>query len=246
MPKLTWGANEARYYEVGIDRGVLYPRVGPGVAWNGLVSVSESIGGGEVRPTYLDGQKIRNRITSEEFGATITAFSSPREFDVCDGTAMLANGLYVTQQPRQKFGFAYRTLIGEGAKGHGRNYKIHLIYNAMASPSAPEYSTLGSSADPTSLTWEITTIPASGGFKPSAHFVVDSRTAPLGLLQDLEDILYGSASATPRLPTPTELVSLFSSFIVIDGGHAGAIHSSFVDGGLSDDIHESIITGGSA
>lgn len=46
MAELVWGGNGQRYFETGIDRGVLYPRVGPGVPWNGLTGISEKPDGG--------------------------------------------------------------------------------------------------------------------------------------------------------------------------------------------------------
>ena len=53
MARLEWDADSKRLYEVGVDRGVLYPRnsedgnYGAGVAWNGLTNVTESPSGAE-------------------------------------------------------------------------------------------------------------------------------------------------------------------------------------------------------
>ena len=49
MAVLTWDQVGERFYETGVDHGVLYiPTAGvydSGVAWNGLISVTESPSG---------------------------------------------------------------------------------------------------------------------------------------------------------------------------------------------------------
>lgn len=213
MTKLSWGDAGERFYETGADRGVLYIGNESGVPWNGLISVKESPSGGEPTPYYFDGQKYLNVASSEEFEATIVAFSSPAEFDVCDGTVSIYAGLSVTQQPRKPFGFSYRTIVGNDVDGLDHGYKLHLVYNALAAPSDYEYSTISDSADPLNLTWKITTVPAPlVGFKPSAHFILDSRTTDPELLSELEDMLYGSDMGNSSLPTAIELVDLYSNY----------------------------------
>lgn len=214
MAGLVWGLVGEKYYETGVDRGVLYPLVGDGVAWNGLISVSETPSGGEPRPYYLDGFKYLNLATAEEFAATIEAFSSPREFDRCDGTASIHNGLFITDQRRESFGFSYRTLIGNDVDGLGHGYKIHLVYNALASPTERNYSTIGDSTVVSSFSWEISTAPLQiPGMKPTAHFVIDSRKTPFSVLTLIEAILYGSMSKTSHLPSVDELMDIFESYI---------------------------------
>jgi len=71
MSKLTWDDQGERFFEMGVDRGVLYVDSDPGVAWMGLISVTENVTGGEPRPYYLDGDKYLNLLTAEEFEATI-------------------------------------------------------------------------------------------------------------------------------------------------------------------------------
>ena len=50
--QIEWDAAGTHFYETGLDHGVLYPvnnsgAYTPGVAWNGLSSVSESPSGAE-------------------------------------------------------------------------------------------------------------------------------------------------------------------------------------------------------
>lgn len=214
MTQLNWGTVGERFYEAGTDRGVLYLPGVNGVSWNGLTAVKEAPSGGDPQPLYIDGFKYSNLSGAEEFEATIEAFSSPREFGVCDGTASLSNGLFITQQPRKQFGLSYRTRLGNDIAGLDHGYKIHLVYNALAAPSARDNATMSDSTTPLGLSWKITTMPPPlAFFKPSAHFVVDSTLTPSDILEELESILYGTDATTPRLITPAEIVKLFEPFV---------------------------------
>ena len=211
MARLNWGASGARRFENGVDRGVLYPISAIGVPWNGLIAVEESPQGGQPKPYYLDGIKYLNMSTREEFEARITAFSSPPEFDMSRGVRSLQNGLFATQQRRVGFGFSYRTMIGSDL-GPSVGYKLHLVYNALASPSSRSNKTLGADVDPTTYNWQVTTVPPEvSGVMPTAHFVIDSRYTPRGLLAAVEDILYGTPDLDPRLPAGSELIAMFQS-----------------------------------
>lgn len=210
MTQVVWDAIGERLFETGVDRGVLYLD-NAGVAWNGLISVQENSSGGDPQPYYVDGYKYVNVAASEEFEATIEAFSAPREFGVCDGTVEYRSGLFVTQQRRRPFGLSYRTLIGNDISSHEHGYKIHLVYNALAAPSQRNNQTIKGSAEPTTLSWAISTTPPKlSALKPTAHFVIDSTRTDPGVLSDLEDLLYGTVSTDPDFPTPEELIELFS------------------------------------
>jgi hypothetical protein len=210
VSRLNWSAVGERYYETGVDRGVLYVGEQPGVAWTGLISVSESPVGGEARAYYIDGIKYLNLSAAEEFTATINAFSNPPEFGPCDGSIAIQNGLYVTQQPRKSFGFSYRTKLGNETEGPDHAHKIHLVYNALAAPSSRSNNSVGDSTEPLELSWTITTLPpAITGYRPTAHFVIDSKLTSLEILAEVEDILYGSEATSARLPSVSELMGLF-------------------------------------
>lgn len=217
MPKLVWDKIGERFYEAGVDRGVLYPQDSTGtyplgVAWNGLSSVTESPSGAEPTPIYADNIKYLNLISVEEFGATIEAYTYPEEFEACDGSATLTEGVTVGQQPRKPFGLAYRSLLGNDIDGQEHGYKIHLVYGCMAAPSDKNYETINDSPDAIAFSWEVTTTPvAVEGFKPSASLTIDSTKIEASKLQEIEDILYGSVTEEPRLPLPDELV------VILDG-----------------------------
>jgi len=215
MTKLAWGSHGERFFEAGVDRGVLYLSGQDGVPWNGLKAVNESPTGGEPQPYYVDGYKYLNVASVEEYKATLEAYTSPIEFAPCEGTKGIHNGLFATQQPRVSFNLSYRTLVGNDAEGVDHGYKIHIVYNALAAPAQRNHQTTTSgSSTPVGLSWSITTTPPKmSGLKPTAHFVIDSRYTPLDLMVQIEDILYGSDDNEAYLPTPTELIDIMNSYV---------------------------------
>lgn len=220
MPMLTWDESGKKFYETGVDRGVLYPRnttgtYEKGVAWSGLTTVSESPSGAEANALYADNQKYLSLISAEEFSGTIEAYMYPDEFTECDGSKEIAPGVFATQQTRKHFGFSYRTLIGNDSEGTDKGYKIHLVYDATASPSEKSNSTVNDSPEALTLSWEFTTTPVScSGMKPTAHVVIDSTKADPTALAALEKILYGDTDTEARLPLPDELATIFADSAV--------------------------------
>ena len=193
---------------------VLYPQSSEGtypkgVAWNGLTGVNESPSGAEPTNIYADDVKYLELTSAEEFGATITAYSSPEEFDECDGSAEIADGVTVGQQDRKPFGVCYRTTIGNDTKKNNYGYKIHLIYGATAKPSAMDYKTINDSPEAIEMSWEVSTTPVQvDNMKPTATLTIDSTKADPEKLKALEDILYGTEDAEPRMPLPDEIATL--------------------------------------
>jgi hypothetical protein len=210
MTKLLWGSPGERYFETGIDRGVLFVD-GTGYAWNGLASVTEKSSGGELQEYFLDGVKYEQILTAEDFEATIEAYSAPREFGLCDGNYEIYSGLVATQQRRKSFGFSYRTQIGNDTTGPEMAYKLHVVYNALAAPNEKTHTSLGKDAEPEVQSWDVSTVPNQlSGLRPTAHFVIDSRRASGADILALEDLLYGTNSTTPSLPTAAALVAIFA------------------------------------
>jgi hypothetical protein len=220
VTQLSWDNVGQRFYETGVDRGVLYVD-GVGVAWNGLTAVEEAPTGAEARPLYVDGIKYLNLASREEFAATINAFYSPVEFDVCEGYGQVALGLVAGQQRRKPFAFCYRTKIGSDLDpDHG--YKIHIVYNAMVAPATRSYASLSDSHDVPVLSWPITTTPVViPGMMRSAQLVIDStKISALGL-SEIEKILYGTDTTGPTLPSPEDIIAALTTadeFVVTDLG----------------------------
>ena len=216
MPKLTWDDTGKRLYELGVDHGVLYVQ-GPtgtypaGVAWNGLVSVTESPSGAESNPQYADNIKYIDLISAEEFGGTIEAFTYPDEFGVCNGTASPSTGLVLGQQTRKRFGMSYRTKIGNDVDQMDHGYKIHLIYGALAAPSEKAYASINDSPEAITFSWEFSTIPVAlttGSYKPVASLTIDSTKVDPAKLALLEAELYGDETNPANLPLPDEIITM--------------------------------------
>lgn len=222
MARLSWTAQGVRFFEAGVDRGVLYVADNPGVAWTGLMSVTENPSGGDSTPYYIDGIKYLNIPSSEEFVATLKAVMYPDIFAQCDGTQEIRTGLYISAQRRKSFGLSYRTRIGNDVVGADYAYKIHLVYNALAAPSSRANNSLGENSDISDFTWNLTTkAVAVAGYRRTAHLTIDSRYTSPAVLSALEDILYGTDADQPRLPEVSELLDIFAEntiLTVIDHG----------------------------
>lgn len=220
MSELTWDQVGEKTYETGVDHGVLYipDNTGvydTGVAWNGLVSVTESPTGAEANKQYADNIPYVTLVSAELFGATIEAFTYPDEFGQCDGTAEPTPGVKVGQQNRKSFGLSYRTKIGNDLDADA-GFKIHLVYGALAAPSEKAYTTINDSPEAITFSWEVTTTPAPvTGMKPTASITIDSTKLGATQLAALEDMLYGTVGGDPFLPTPDAVLALVDGSVTV-------------------------------
>jgi methionine-rich copper-binding protein CopC len=213
--KLVWDEVSKKLYETGVRMGVLYPQdpatglYPRGVAWNGLTAVSESPSGAEANKVYADDGVYLNLLSNEEFGATVEAYTYPDEYAACDGSSLVAPGAVIGQQTRQTFGLCYRTVLGNDVSANDYGYKLHLVYGAKAAPSEKAYATVNESPEAITFSWELTTTPVPvTGYKPTASFIIDSTKVSAAIMSAIEDILYGTAGADPRLPLPDEIIAI--------------------------------------
>lgn len=219
MAKLIFDKTGERFFETGVNKGVLYVQDAQGaypqgVAWNGLTAVTESPSGAEATPLYADNIKYLNLMSTEEFGATVEAYTYPDAFAACNGEMSVAEGVSVGQQTRKAFGMAYQTKIGNDIEGTELGYKIHLIYGALAAPSEKAYATINDSPEAITFSWELSTTPVevSGG-KPTATLVIDSTKVSAEALAAVEAALYGTESEEAHLPLPDEIVALVNGAV---------------------------------
>jgi len=228
MTRIVWDAPDARVYETGIDRGVLYLNDGTVVPWSGLTSVEED-SDIEVKEFHLDGVKYLQTLVPGDFSGKLKAYTYPDEFDEVNGIAHVApesDGLDYYNQAPKSFSLSYRTLIGDPIKGVEAGYKIHILYNIFANPDSYTYTTLkDSGAEPTEFSWSLSGIPPGKiqGFRPTLHISIDSRKTPSAILRLLEDMLYGpkSGTVTPHLPTIQEVAELYGyvgALVIVDHG----------------------------
>lgn len=217
MSKLTWDQVGERLYETGVEQGAIYPMTtsgtyGAGEAWNGLTAVTESPSGAEPTALYANDKKYVELTSAEEFGGTIEAYTYPKGFAVCNGEADVVAGLRLSQQSRKPFGLVYKTLIGNDTEGTKHGYKLHIVYGAKVSPSEQANNTVNDSPEAKTMSWEFTTTPVEvAGFDPTAHLVIDSTEVEKTKLEALEAILYGANETDPRLPLPSEIVTLLKT-----------------------------------
>lgn len=219
MPALTWDDTGKRFYEMGVQKGVLYVQKSDGtyedgVAWNGLTAVTESPDGAEATDLWADNIKYASLRSAETFGGTIEAYTYPDEWLACDGFATPVNGVMLGQQKRASFGFCYRTEVGNDTSSESDDgYQLHLVWNATASPSERAYETINDSPDAITFSWEFDTTPvAVTGYKPTAHITIDTTrldAAGKTALATLETMLYGGSATNqkPTLPTPITVLT---------------------------------------
>lgn len=243
MAKLVWDKDGERFYETGIDHCALYvwDKIGTGstakygykngVAWNGITSISETPEGGEANDIYADNIKYLTLMSNENLNVSIEAYTYPDQFMECDGTYQPVDGMRIHQQKRKKFGLAYRTRIGNDEDGDSHGYKIHVIYNCLASPSDTQYQSVNDSPEAITFSWEASTTPIEVGtinqvaYKPTSRIVIDSRDftdddTKKTYLAKLEAYLFGQDEVTgqtsvddipPTLLTPEEIYGILSS-----------------------------------
>ncbi len=224
---LTWDNEGERYFETGVEKGVLYVYKNGayqnGVAWNGLTNVSEKPSGAEATALYADNIKYLNLISNEEFGATIEAYTYPDEFAECDGSAEIATGVIIGQQKRLSFGLSYVTRVGNDTDGNEHGYKVHIIYGCKAAPTEKGYATINDSPEAITFSWEVTTTPIDvTGYKPTACITIDStKVNDDEKMTALKGMLYGTTTTPPTIPTIAQLLTIFGTTTTTQGETQG-------------------------
>ena len=216
MAKITWDDTGKRFYETGVDQGVLYVRDSNGayplgVPWNGLINVTESPEGAEPNDQYADNMKYVSIQSAEQFKATIEAFTYPEEFAECDGSAQPKPGAFIGQQVRKTFGLVYRTKIGNDLTPEA-GYKLHLVWGAVAAPSEKAYATINDSPEPTTFSWEITTTPVNvTGYLSTSTITLDSIKLGSAKMAAIEAKLFGDATNPAALLMPNAILALITT-----------------------------------
>jgi len=243
VARLTWSKIEDRQFETGLDRGVLYPKNGSAVPWNGLTGVEEE-GGESSEAYYIDGRPFLFLPKPKEFSATLTAYTYPEEFSEIMGVAEAEAGMYLDSQMGDMFDLSYRTLIANSVDETGFGYKIHLIYNATVAPPGSSYETLSDDVNPSEFSWEIAAVPVPiEGFRPTAHVMIDTRHADADKLSEFEALLYGDDNNPASIPDPSTILEILGygdSIEITDNEDGtwtavGSLHNVHI---IGDDIFE--------
>jgi len=209
--RIKWNDNVLSPYTTGVDRGVFYIPDTPGIAWTGLVSVDEPSPETVMNQSFIDGQKVYIRKRALDYKASLTAFTYPPEFEPYSG---------YNPSLLRPFSFAYRVMTGE------TSYRIHLVYNIVASPDDVVFSTLADALDPTTFSWQLTSKPVNlAGRVPSSHIVIDTALAHEWTVAAIEEQLYGGEGVIAHMPTPAEIETIFQDnaiLKVVDNGDGTA------------------------
>lgn len=222
MSKLIWDEFGKRKYYTGVSQGVLYVEDSPGVAWNGIKSITESSDGADPVVLYADNIQYASFRAAENFSASIEAYAYPEEFSECLGVASSIGGLYLDGQNRKSFSLCYRTETLEGFGWEAKSgYQLHLLYNLSASPTEKNYETYGTSTDAITFNWDIDSVPiVIEGYKPTSIVILDSMKIEKSIMKKIEDELFGTEDKNPRMPSPQEIMELASK---VD------LHSIFIE-----------------
>lgn len=216
MAKLVFDELGKRFYETGVSNAVLFVQADDGsysrgVAWNGITAANESPSGAESNDQYADNIKYLSLTGAEKFEGTIEAFSSPKEFDECDGMATIAKGVTAHQQNRKAFGFAFKSILGNDVKGNEYGYKLHLWYGCKAAPSERSHATVNDSPEPQNPSWSVTSTPVPiPGKKPASVLTITSTEVDAAKLAKIEEAIYGTESRDAYLPTPQQIIAMLA------------------------------------
>lgn len=225
MTAIVWDAAGTKFYQTGIDRGVLYLQGGNGVPWNGITAVEDDTAQ-TLKSFWLDGVKYLDNLLPGDFSGKLKAFTYPDELDQVIGIVSPSDGLLFYDQPSKSFNLSYRTKVGNDIEGIDHGYKIHLLYNLVANPDNIVYPTLtGTTATPIEFSWVLSgtppTNPSARGYRPTVHISIDSEDTDPEVLQAIEDILWGTDTTAPHFPSISEILDLFQSLgalIIVDNG----------------------------
>lgn len=222
IDRIVWSDPGTRFFDAGLDRGVLYPKGSASpVPWDGLVAV-EQTGGEEVTTYFSEGRPYLHLPRPKEYSAVIRAYTYPDAFSAIMGVPEIADGMYLDSQIGESFDLSYRTLVGNGVEGLEHGYKIHLVYNATVAPEAVTYESFSGSINPIEFAWSINAVPERvEGYRPSAHIVIDTRHMAPHKVARIEEMLYGGDLTDASMPRPSEIfdiLSLSEDIVITDNG----------------------------
>ena len=219
MAQLVWDDSGKKKYTLGIHKVALFVSdptaatgYAAGVAWDGVSAVNESPSGAEATDIYANDAKYGTFRSAEQFGFTIEAYTSPKQFDACDGAAEIGRGVVVRQQTRRPFGLAYMNTVGNDTMGMDYSEELHLVYNATCSPSDVNHETVNESPDVSPLSWECSTTSVNvPGFKPASHIIFMKEEMDATAWNNLLTTIYGGPSSDPTLPKPETIVTTYGT-----------------------------------
>jgi hypothetical protein len=218
---LTWDNPEKKFYETGLSHGILYVHTGSilfpatptGVAWEGLMGVKETPGGSEKTSLWVNNREYAQLISPKTFSGVLEAYSYPNEFEVCLGKTEPGLGIYFDNQFKRRFSLCYRTLINDDNSSGPMGYKIHFVYNLLATSKEVSWKSLSPTIEAVPFSWDVSSlpVPATCGELPERRpvhsVVVDSRRCSSAFLTALEDRLLAG-----DFLSPCDLMDLYDEY----------------------------------
>lgn len=178
-----------REFTHGVDRVVYYPSFGETEIWNGVINIEEDENGTIQRVGYIDGQMVRTTYAYTDFSFSVEAYTYPELIEI------------------SLFDLCYRTYLNLEETA----YELHIVYGCKAVLDSSAWLSLSGDTDPTTFTLNVTTLPPKNPVSriaPGSHLILRSSDIPFELLEKLEDILYGTDTTDPRMPSIEELEDL--------------------------------------
>lgn len=229
---LVWDQEGERTFETGTKQAAIYlydkqtKWFGKGEAWNGFTAFTASPEGAESTKLYANDGTYASLTSAEEMNASVECYTYPQGFKKALGLASPVQGMNIGQQARSKFGFVVKTTEGNDTEGLEYAYQLHILYFCEAAPAEKSYQTINDSPEAATFSYEFSTTPVNVGtlevdgkevaYKPTAYINVESKDftgdeTKAGYLKKLEEMLYGTATTEPMLPTPAQVYSLLTT-----------------------------------
>lgn len=212
MSMVKWDQMAEKFFEGGCSKGMCYTGYDKtnkvytaGEAWYGVSGFTDNPSGADEQASYADNIKYISLRGAENYGGTIKCFWYPDNFRACLGKKTAVDGVTVSQQAREAFGFAVTTQVGNDVDGTEAGETVHLVWNATTSPSSKDYSSLNESPSPSELSFEFTANPVAIGdgtkFKASCNMEICTAgkkedTTFMAHYEALKRILYGADFVT--------------------------------------------------
>lgn len=254
MAKLVWDQMAEKFFEGGCSKGVCFTgydkttdKYTVGEAWNGISGFTDNPSGADEQASYADNIKYISLRGAENYGGTIKCFWYPDNFRGCLGKknpvatsgGATINGVTVSQQGREAFGFCVTTQVGNDTNGTEAGETIHIVWNAMTSPSSKDYSSLNESPSPSELSFEFSANPVAIGdgtkFKASCNMEIctvgrEQDTAFQNGLTLLKAAIYGSEATYEVLATqPADWTTNYSNYYSRSGSEGSYTYTALTE-----------------
>lgn len=192
MARISWDGSSRGVYETGLDRGVLYPKNGIGVPWNGLTKVEGRSKPGQQDSLYYEGQRYDINVEKSENASRVGAYTYPEEMNELAGFYRDGFGMVYGEQPPEFFSMSYRTRVTDG-------HKIHVLLNQKATFVEPSRNTIAAIPSAVEFNWDLIGAPIVDLAKPTSYVIIDSRYVPPSIYLNIEAALYGDESESASM-----------------------------------------------